>query len=219
MESMNWAGYAATSNLQAPQPTVTSVSGSWVVPTVTPSSNDTFSAVWIGIGGINDQTLVQCGTDQDSVGGQPQYSAWWELLPQASRTIYSITVSPGDSVHAQIQLVNAASSLWRINLTDTTAKASFQRTVTYNSTQLSAEWIVERPLVNGNLSQLADFGNATFTNCTATIGSVTAPVNCFSSAEITMWTSPPKLTSIQLADVSTLSSDGEEFTVTYMASG
>ncbi len=47
----NWAGYIAASDLLNPEPTVTNVSASWTVPTVVISINDTFSAVWIDIGG------------------------------------------------------------------------------------------------------------------------------------------------------------------------
>lgn len=47
----NWAGYIVASDLNNPQPVVTSVSASWAVPNVTPSLlSDKFSAIWIGIG-------------------------------------------------------------------------------------------------------------------------------------------------------------------------
>jgi hypothetical protein len=219
IDSTNWAGYAVTSNRQKPQATVTGVSGSWIVPTVTPSTNDTFSSVWIGIGGLEDQTLIQCGTEQDSISGQAEYQAWYELLPAYSTPIYSITVSAGDKMQAQIQLVNATTNHWTINITDTTSKESFQIAVTYKSSQLSAEWIIERPTVNEDLSQLADFGNATFTNCTATVGPTTGAINYFQSSEIIMYSSPSSGNSpVQLTDVSNLTPDGEEFTVTYLAS-
>jgi uncharacterized protein (UPF0333 family) len=55
--SRNWAGYVVASDLQNPQPTVTSISAFWTVPTVVISSNDTFSAVWIGIGGFLNNHL------------------------------------------------------------------------------------------------------------------------------------------------------------------
>ena len=52
-------------------------------------------------------------------------------------------------MQASITLVNATFNQWAINITDTTADQSFQTTVNYTSSQLSAEWIVERPSVNG----------------------------------------------------------------------
>ena len=91
----NWAGYIVASDLQNPQASITSISASWTVPAVTISTQDTFSAIWIGIGGFFDNTLIQAGTEQDSIQGQSEYSAWLELLPQNSFTIDTLSVSPG----------------------------------------------------------------------------------------------------------------------------
>jgi hypothetical protein len=182
----------------------------------------TFSAVWIGIGGqfSNDSTLIQCGTEQDSIRGQAEYYAWYELLPAPSLTISNITVSPGDEMQASIQLVNATSNQWSINVTDATADQSFQNTVNYTSSQLSAEWIVERPSVNHVTSQLANFGTVTFTNCSASVGSVTGGINSFPWDALVMYSSTtPRSSSVELADVSDFTSNGTEFTVTYLASG
>ena len=73
----NWAGYVVASDLQNPQSAVVGVSGSWTVPAVTDIGIDAFSAIWIGIGGQFDRTLIQAGTEQDFVGGQAQYSVWY----------------------------------------------------------------------------------------------------------------------------------------------
>lgn len=122
-------------------------------------------------------------------------------------------------MQAAITLVNATFNQWAINITDTTADQSFQTTVNYTSSQLSAEWIVERPSVNGVTQDLANFGNVTFTNCSATIGSVTGEINIFPLSETVMYSSTtPRRPSVQLTDVSDLTPDGAEFTVTYLSS-
>jgi len=186
------------------------------------STSPTYSAVWIGIGGQfeNDSTLIQCGTEQDSSNGQAVYYAWYELLPGSVINITSINVWPGDQMQASIQLANAASQQWTINMTDTTRAESFQSTVTYPSSQLSAEWIVERPSTetrrgNPQVLPLADFGNATFTDCAATIGSSSGAITSFPYQQLIMYSS----NSVQLTDVSDLTPDGSSFTVTYLASG
>jgi hypothetical protein len=205
--------------MQNPQPTVTSVSASWVVPSVTATISDTFSAVWVGIGGQFDTSLIQCGTEQDFINGASAYSAWYELLPGNAITIRSITVSPGDQIQAFVQLVDSDFNRWAVNVTDVTSGQSFQRTVVYGSSQLSAEWIVERPTVNRVVSPLANFGNVTIMNCTATIGSVNGGISSFSVAKVVMYSSnSPGGGSVQLADVSDFTPDGEGFTVTYLAS-
>jgi hypothetical protein len=202
-----------------PQPTVTGVTASWNVSTVSPSTSNAFAAAWIGIGGDQfDKTLIQCGTEEDSIFGQTRYSAWYELLPNNSITIPTINISPGDVIQASIQLTNGTLNQWVINLTDTANGQTFQNTFTYNSSQLSAEWIVERPTINGAPSRLADFGAITFYNCTATIGSTTGPIESFPENPLVMYSSTSR-NAVQLTDVSALNSDGNSFTVNYLASG
>jgi hypothetical protein len=220
---MNWAGYVVSSDLQNPQPNATAVSASWVVPlVVTSNTNDTYSAIWIGIGGQfnNDSTLIQCGTEQDSIDGQARYFAWFELLPRLSTTIFSMFISPGDTMLASIQLANGTSNQWGISLTDTNSSQTFQRNFIYDSSQLTAEWIVERPTVDGNISELMDFGNVTFTNCTATIDSFSGDIGNFSWGALTAYSSPTSsIGQVQLTDVSDLTPDGLSFIVNWLASG
>ena len=209
-----------SSDLQNPQATVTGIAASWIVPTVAPTAVDRFSSAWIGIGGQFDQTLIQCGTEADYFGGQAVYSAWYELLPRTSITIQSITVLPGDQMFASIQLSNAQINQWIINVTDVSSRQSFQSTFTYLSSQLSAEWIVERPNVNRVLSPLANFGSEVFTNCTTIIGSVTGGISSFPANQVVMYSSTSPLSpQVQMTDVSALNAAGDAFTVNYLASG
>ncbi len=213
-----------SSDLQNPQPAVTGVNASWAVPTVTTSVNNTYSAIWIGIGGQfnNDTSLIQCGTEQDSRDGFARYYAWYEILPQNAINIpaYIITVSPGDQMQASIQLANGTINQWVINITDITTSNSFQRSVLYNSSQLTAEWIIERPTVDNVISQLTSFGNVTFTGCNATIGSVSGDITSFPWTAINMVSSAESGGSpVQLADVSDLAPDGSGFTVYWLGSG
>jgi hypothetical protein len=184
-----------------------------------------YSAIWIGIGGqFNDTTLIQCGTEQDSIDNSARYYAWYELLPNSSIEIPQMAVSPGDQMQASIQLANETSSQWVINITDTTQGQSFQNTFTYHSTQLSAEWIIERPTIEnprgGTITELTNFGTVTFTNCSATIASITGNITSFQWEALTMFTSIfPEHSSLQLTDVSALAPDGSSFTINWLASG
>ncbi len=216
-QARNWAGYLAASDLVDPGPSVVAVNGSWTVPAVSDIGSDAFSAIWVGVGGQFDKTLIQAGTEQDFVGGGPVYSAWYEMLPDNSVTIDGITVSPGDRMEAQISLIDANSNLWSINLIDVTTGQSFQQNFTYTSEQLSAEWIIERPQVNNQLSDLANFSQLTFTDCHATIAERTGSISDFSHSVIEMAAQTRNNQSVQLVSVSSLSSDGTQFTVTYTA--
>jgi len=72
--SLGWSGYVVTSDALLEQPVVTGVNGSWTVPEVALSTDDAYSSAWIGIGGHLDSTLIQCGTEHDSVKGKTHYS-------------------------------------------------------------------------------------------------------------------------------------------------
>jgi hypothetical protein len=146
-----------------------SVSGSWVVPAVSASSQLRSSSSWIGIDGtgriegLDDTTLIQTGTTQTTTGGVTHYSAWWEILPTPSQTIAK-AVTPGDEMRATI--AKQPSGKWRIQLADTTANWTFTITVAYSGPGRSAEWIVESPRYTTTFSQLAHYSSEEFTGMT-----------------------------------------------------
>ncbi|HWE10252.1 MAG TPA: G1 family glutamic endopeptidase [Solirubrobacteraceae bacterium] len=169
--SSNWFGYNQGA-LEQGGKLFNSISGNWTVPTATQhtSGQAEASSDWIGIGGgcvdagctLTDPTLIQTGTEQDvSSTGAPSYSAWWELVPVPSLTISSITVHPGDQMHASIsQLVNDA-DVWNIAIKDLTTGQSYSTTVPYTSTMATAEWIEETPLQIGTNAGFAALPNLT----------------------------------------------------------
>ena len=204
-----WSGYIAASDVHNRSPVVSSVSASWTVPEVKPSENATFSGVWVGIGGYGEDTLIQTGTEQEYYNGEAVYYAWYELLPGYLVRIQSLHVRAGDRITASINLVNENASTWSIEIRDVTRGEVFNRVFVYNSSMLSAEWIIERPKVNGVVSTLADFGNVTFTECKATVDGFTGAIGNFSYAQFVMHDDDTALVS-----VSPLNEDG--FTVSYL---
>ena len=219
-DDFNWAGYSVANSLSDPQPLVTGISGSWIVPQVEFSVDDTFSAVWIGIGGQFDTppqfdtSLIQTGTEQDCVGGVIYYFAWYELLPSDSVVITTIDVSPGDTITASINLVNSLDNSWSIYIGDLSTGESYSQNFLYDSSRLSAEWVVERPDVNNTATIIANFGSVTFSDCKVTIGSVPQAFGYFPSLRIIMY----DRRGTRLADVSNFNNDGTSFTVNYIAS-
>jgi hypothetical protein len=111
----------------------------------------------------------------------------------------------------KITLANENASTWSIEISDVTRGEQFKKVVVYNSSMLSAEWIVERPKVDGAVSTLADFGNVTFTECKATVDGVTKAIGNFSYAQFVMHDEDTSLVS-----VSPLNADGSGFTVSYL---
>jgi hypothetical protein len=141
--SLNWSGYALTTG--GP---FTAITGAWQVPAVQPSAAATYSATWIGIDGFTTPSLIQIGTAQNYIPGNPGpfYQAWWEILPAAATPIPD-AVAPGDQMNAAITALGAG--LWSLSLTDATQQWSFTSTQAYAGQLASAEWIEEAPTLNG----------------------------------------------------------------------
>jgi len=175
-QSNNWSGY--NEGYLDTHTTFSSVSGEWTVPTATqhtPGQAES-SATWVGIGGgclstsctATDSTLIQAGTEQDvSASGAASYSAWWELVPVPSVTA-SIAVHPGDLIRCSIS--STLPGVWSIVLKDLTDGQGFTETVPYPSTEDTAEWIEESPLVIGTsgagIAALPDLGKVSFSDAT-----------------------------------------------------
>lgn len=214
----NWAGYVAGSNLFFPQPSVSAVSASWTVPTVTGSGSNSnqYSSAWVGIGGQFDSSLIQVGTEHDIINGAPSYSAWYEMLPATLVTINSMHLSPGDQMQASVNLADANSNTWTITIKDSTTGQSFQQNFQYTAGKLSADWIVERPSLGGSLTNLANFGTVTFTDCQATIGGRTGGITDFADNRIYMEPAVINNQTIQLVNVSGVN-NAKEFSVNYIA--
>jgi hypothetical protein len=208
--SVGWAGYIVASSFNE-QKDIVSVSGTWTVPTVDPSNGDGYSSAWIGIGGQEDKTLIQVGTEQNVYNGDGSYGVWYELLPALSTRIDNFNVSPGDTMSAEIALVNPDTEQWNIQISDLTNGESFNQNFQYNSTRSSAEWILERSLVNGQITTLADFGSVTFNNCTVQVGDRSGSINDFTYSIVQMTNQQYE----RLATAGTLASDGASFTVKY----
>jgi hypothetical protein len=161
--STNWSGYAAING------TFTSVGGSWTVPTPTSGSttDNSLDAAWVGIGGVNSKDLIQVGTDDVvATDGTITVSAFYELLPANAHYIASLTVNPGDAIHASVS--QTAPGTWAIMISNVTTGKDFSTSVSYTSSLSSAEWIEEDPsYTDRSLAALDRFGTIHFSECTA----------------------------------------------------
>jgi hypothetical protein len=186
--SSNWAGYAvtpleastSTTPPTSPTPTTpttpttfTSVSGSWVQPTLScTKSKATYAAFWIGLGGFSttSQALEQIGTQATcTAAGKKKYSMWYELVPAASVPI-RFKVFPGNALTASVKVNGTQVTLQIRNLT---RKTNFTKTLFMAEPDLSsAEWIAEAPTgCNSSGCEqlpLAKFSTLTFTKASAT---------------------------------------------------
>src|ERR1019366_7740166 len=187
--SGNWSGWVASGD------TFSSVTGSWIVPATNCSNHTTaYSAEWIGIDGATSSTVEQDGTDSDCSGASPAYYAWYEMYgDSAVNSGFSVQlpsaiypVSPGDSISASVSL---SGSTWTLAIADSPQGWHYATSVPSPSpapAQSSAEWIAERPDINGSPASLADFGSVNFTGASATGNGHTGPIADFSASEYDM---------------------------------
>jgi hypothetical protein len=214
--SGNWSGWVASGGA------FSSVTGSWIVPTTNCSNHTTaYSAEWIGIDGATSSTVEQDGTDSDCSGASPAYYAWYEMYgDSAVNSGFSVQlpsaiypVSPGDSISASVSL---SGSTWTLAIADSPQGWHYATSVPSPSpapAQSSAEWIAERPDVNGSPASLADFGSVNFTGASATGNGHTGPIADFSASEYDMVNG-----GTLLAAPGSLGGAGDSFTDTWYAS-
>lgn len=155
--STNWSGYNQ-GMLETGKSQFTQVSGTWTVPVATAHKKGEaeYSSSWVGIGGgcldtscgTTDNTLIQAGSEQDvDAAGHASYSLWWEIIPQPSTTITTVSVKAGDVVSVDIR--ESLPGVWVITVKNVTANKTFTTTTPYSSTHATAEWIEETPLLIG----------------------------------------------------------------------
>jgi Peptidase A4 family len=150
-KSANWSGYAQNNGTKTGP--FTGAEATFVVPTVAePHTGNQYSADWVGIGGYNEDTLVQDGVEADNANGTPVYQAWTEILPAASVPL-KLTIHPGDKIKATVR--ETAVNSWTMSVADLTQGTQASRTVGYDSHGASAEMILERPEVGSGLTSLA----------------------------------------------------------------
>jgi hypothetical protein len=159
--SPNWSGYVDTGHA------FTKVQGDITVPTITCTVPGAQTYFWVGFDGYtsNDPNLEQVGIGaQCSNATHPtvSYFGWWEMKDGNTGNYINkiatsrLHITPGNRV-AAILAVKPGTNEFNLELYNTTTKQTpFRLTVGgYSTARQSAEWIVERPNVNGTLTALA----------------------------------------------------------------
>jgi hypothetical protein len=111
----------------------------------------------------------------------------------AEQKIAGMTITPGDAMTATVNFVGVDSGTGQdqfdMQITDETTGKSFDTGVVQRPSddqRDTAEWIAERPTLGGSASSLANFGEVTFTNASATINGTTGGINTWDSNRINM---------------------------------
>ncbi len=182
--SNNWSGYVLSNPHSS---TYAWIYGEWNVPRAYAESgfwSSDHSSFWVGLDGSNGSSdVVQDGTDSDTLTAfwvqTSSYDAWIEWYPLSSESVSNFPVSPGDDIHAWTWMRDPAGN-W-----DSAAKSTVGWFYMWNATQNyyvywsinepggttfqgnTAEWVLERPTVDGSLSSLANYSYAQLSNALA----------------------------------------------------
>lgn len=204
--STNWSGYLSAGGHY------TAVSASWIAPTAKGNgTTESGDAAWIGIGGVTSDDLIQIGTENIIEPDGTVYSgAFYELLPDVSQEVPGVTVAPGDAISASISQVSATK--WSMSISNQTTGQSYTATVTYTSTNSSAEWIEEDPsYASGGLVPFDNFGTINFTGASTTVNGTAMSISGAQGSNITMVAGPSRTV---VAQPSALGASGTGFSVT-----
>ena len=178
VKSSNWSGYVADDKIQNPfEKSV--IFAYWIVPVAqhafgngNPPGWD-YSSQWVGIDGFGSSDVLQAGTEADAyLSGATTatfYAAWIEWYPFAESRISNFSVAPGDEMFVEVW--NSSPVVGNAYLLNMTAQEAVVLAFSAPSgTTLvgnSAEWIVERPGVNGGLAILTNYVACPFDSCVA----------------------------------------------------
>jgi hypothetical protein len=159
--------------------------GEWTVPNVNaPTENqEYYSSIWIGLDGdpVSEspdvcQVGVNCDVSRSGASISGTFYPWWEWYQDGADTgemaITNVAVGPGDTVGAVIFTTGAGATEatgFFANLTRGEAATPFVMEAMSGVSLVgnSAEWIVERPNVDGQVSMLADYVELFFSGCDA----------------------------------------------------
>jgi len=161
--------------------------GQWTVPSVMPGASgdgDWWSVAWVGIDGWNSPDVLQAGTGQhvSRKNGvvKTEYFAWYEWFPNSWTEITNLPIHPGDAISASVRYLGIVNGKPQGSASLTNLTTGVSTTITFVApagTTLQgncAEWIMERPGINGALANLPEYGHITFSDCFACSATTTS---------------------------------------------
>ena len=168
LNSSNWSGHTA-------YPSSTNrfiaVQGDWNHPSnLTDTCTASLNSTWVGLGG-GANGLIQAGTASHSDYYNLPHRAWYEYISSTGADsgeirLANINVNAGDAIHSYVSY-QTANNQANFYVSDGTTGTSQSILTTLGAAYYDgqrADWIVERPGVNGALAPLRHFNDVNFTN-------------------------------------------------------
>ena len=122
-----------------------------------------WGSAWNGIDGWGSPDVLQAGIEFDAYcsgnNRASYYSAWYEWYPYGQVRLGSFPIAPGDDVFVEVWHTSSTQGYaYLVNFnTNLSVQVGFTAHPGYPLLGNSAEWVVERPSVGGNLTTLTNY--------------------------------------------------------------
>lgn len=172
--SLNWSGYAS---LPEGAKNITAVTATWTVPQIKPNSNQSHTAIWVGMDGFNNETVEQIGTEHEAINGIQKNTAWFDMYPLPAYQINGFPLHVGDVIQAEVE--HKGHQEFQLSIVNHTQHVYAIVPSRYTQSKLakrnSAEWIVEA-LYSSAVEPLSEFHEVAFTNCAARVEGISGGI-------------------------------------------
>jgi hypothetical protein len=169
--STNWSGAVNFSPKNIP---FSWVAGRWNVPQPDAAvSGFSYCSQWVGIDGFSSGDVLQAGTETEVLEilwfKIPIIYTWWEWFPAGEVAIKNLPAAVGDKMYCLICSGSTTTATIYFSNQTQGVSTSFSITAPAGTTLVgdNAEWVVERPTINGNLPSLTDYHEVDFDECIA----------------------------------------------------
>jgi hypothetical protein len=169
LKSYNWSGYVNTNGVKKySASSFSAVNANFVVPIAHPafgtcSGMPVYGANWVGIDGDGSSDVLQAGVEFDALCAAGEnstlYAGWFEWYPNAETRITNLKAAAGDDIYIEVYDTSATSGHAYLANLSRNIEVSVNFTAPSGTVLVgnSAEWIVERPEVNGSLATLPNY--------------------------------------------------------------
>jgi hypothetical protein len=167
--STNWSGYAAVGARGTFAHNNSFIFQEWIVPIAQTAFGvcngiPVYSSQWDGFDGYGSGDVLQAGTEADAVcsssGRATLYSSWIEWYPFSETRVSVPAAQPGDLMGSEVWYTTSSphGHAYLVNYTLNQAQTyAFNPPSGTTFVGNSAEWIEERPGVNGGLADLTNY--------------------------------------------------------------
>ncbi|MGA7315489.1 MAG: G1 family glutamic endopeptidase [Silvibacterium sp.] len=177
--SSNWSGYVNTNGVtKYGSSSFHYIIGDYVVPVARQAYGNCdgtwdYSITWVGIDGWSSHDVLQAGSEADAYCSgsttNTLYSAWYEWFPYNWTRISSLPIAPGDDLFVEVwNTSSTAGHAYLLNYnTDRYVMVNFSAPPGTQLVGNSAEWVVERPIIDGSYATLTNYVSDYFSDAYA----------------------------------------------------